>query len=358
MYKHISCTLDTSLFWETISAQEKLLLTLIKNKCINDNRGTNVEGPNVNSITSFIKAQLNSSVINDVKINVLELGKNKRPCLLVYCFTKNKNPLKSDKLLLINGHLDVVPATKWRTKGGAFVPHIDQEKIYGRGAFDMLGYVTSAAQAFVDTVNNGTLSNPTLLCFVPDEENAGLQGSKLLVQDPSFLDLIQPFNYVLGLFEGGGYQLRPGHFSCGIGERGPQIDTLTFPMSIKCIPVGSKRYSITIECGDGHGSMTDKTQNPIESFATLLKLMQWYYPDISVSNIVTSKSEISCPSCNTTPGSIRAELTSTHNLNENNIRLWTWYSLYGFSPHTVKITINSSQDLRLPQINKVDSNHF
>ncbi|MEM2634080.1 MAG: ArgE/DapE family deacylase, partial [Nitrososphaerales archaeon] len=97
--------------------------------------------------------------------------------------------------LHFNGHYDVVPAgLGWKTD--PFKPVIINNKIYGRGATDMKGGITSilimlkALKKF-KFIPNGTME----VAFVPDEEASGI-GTKYLVEEckvmPNFVIIAEP----------------------------------------------------------------------------------------------------------------------------------------------------------------------
>ena len=112
-------------------------------------------------------------------------------------FSKGKGPT-----IHFNGHYDVVPAGSGWTVD-PFKPTIKNGKIYGRGASDMKGGITTIiamAKAIVesDIEFNGTIE----LSFTPDEETGGQTGVGYIVEqgivkpdyaivaEPSGLDLI------------------------------------------------------------------------------------------------------------------------------------------------------------------------
>jgi succinyl-diaminopimelate desuccinylase len=83
--------------------------------------------------------------------------------------------------LLLNGHLDVVPAGEgWQHP--PFEAVYDGDRVYGRGTADMKGAVASmivAAQRIAQ--RRQALAGDLLLAFTADEETGGLNGVKFLL---------------------------------------------------------------------------------------------------------------------------------------------------------------------------------
>ena len=81
--------------------------------------------------------------------------------------------------LLFNGHLDTIPAYDM---ADAFVPRYEGNRLYGRGAVDMLGAVAAMAAVLIQCRRAGTaLRGDLLLTAVVGEEN-GSPGTYHLVQ--------------------------------------------------------------------------------------------------------------------------------------------------------------------------------
>lgn len=87
--------------------------------------------------------------------------------------------------LLLNGHMDVVPAgdpKQWEYP--PFSGEVKEGKILGRGATDMKGGLSSVIAAFVAVSEVAEeLSGKILLVAVPDEETGGLYGSSWLLEN-------------------------------------------------------------------------------------------------------------------------------------------------------------------------------
>jgi len=87
---------------------------------------------------------------------------------------------KSPKLLL-NGHIDVVPADEEQ-----YSPYIKNNNIYGRGAADMKAGVASYLLLFKEFAKKD-ISKPDLaLMIVSDEEIGGADGTRYLIEDKGY----------------------------------------------------------------------------------------------------------------------------------------------------------------------------
>jgi acetylornithine deacetylase len=79
--------------------------------------------------------------------------------------------------LLFESHMDTVPADDWPDR--AFVPHIEDGLLYGRGACDDKGSLAAMALALLDLLESGeTPPTPVLFLAAGDEEYAqtGIKG--------------------------------------------------------------------------------------------------------------------------------------------------------------------------------------
>ncbi len=72
--------------------------------------------------------------------------------------------------IILNGHIDVVPGVKEQ-----FNPYINDNKLYGRGAFDMKATLAVKILLFKELANK--LSHPLALQIVADEEISGKNGT-------------------------------------------------------------------------------------------------------------------------------------------------------------------------------------
>lgn len=92
-----------------------------------------------------------------------------KPSLLAY------NKLSSKYKVVLNAHLDVVPATP-----GQFKPSVKGNKLYGRGSSDMKA--AAAVEILVFKHLAKTLPYPIALQLVTDEEIGGFAGTKHQIQ--------------------------------------------------------------------------------------------------------------------------------------------------------------------------------
>jgi acetylornithine deacetylase/succinyl-diaminopimelate desuccinylase family protein len=112
---------------------------------------------------------------------------------------------KGGRRLIFNGHLDVVPAghlAQW--KYPPFQGKLEKGRIYGRGASDMKGGISSFLHAIstIDRSNIHLDQGAVILHLVSDEESHGhqgmgflthkraIQGDAVLVGEPTDLDLM------------------------------------------------------------------------------------------------------------------------------------------------------------------------
>ena len=98
------------------------------------------------------------------------------------------------KAILLESHMDVVPADASRWASDPFTPRIDDGKLFGRGSIDMKGIGVSQLYAFIMLHRQHVpLTRDVLLMFVPDEEVGGNLGATWMRQnhydelDPEFV---------------------------------------------------------------------------------------------------------------------------------------------------------------------------
>jgi succinyl-diaminopimelate desuccinylase len=91
------------------------------------------------------------------------------------------------KTLILNGHLDVVPAgdkSKWEVE--PFSGEIKGEYLHGRGASDMKAGSAGIIAAFKAASQMDALPGKLILMLVPDEETGGHLGSGWIVEEEDF----------------------------------------------------------------------------------------------------------------------------------------------------------------------------
>jgi succinyl-diaminopimelate desuccinylase len=92
-------------------------------------------------------------------------------------------PGKNRPVLIVNGHLDVVPVNAAAWSHDPFSPHIEDGKMYGRGTADMKGGIAAAICA-LDVLERAGVSPACDLVFhfVADEERGGRVGTQALLE--------------------------------------------------------------------------------------------------------------------------------------------------------------------------------
>ena len=142
-----------------------------------------------------------------------------------------KNSEKSP--IILSGHTDVVPvSTSWSTD--PFKATIKEDKLYGRGACDMKGFI-ACTLAYAPIFSKANLDRDIHFSFTFDEETA-CQGAPLLIEE------LKKRNINNGI--------------CVVGE----------PTNMKIIDAhkGCYEYTTYFEGLAGHGSAPDKGVNAVE----------------------------------------------------------------------------------------------
>ena len=164
--------------------------------------------------------------------------------------------------LCFAGHVDVVPPGKgWNSN--PFVPKIDGERIYARGAQDMKSGVAAFVQALKECKEfDGTLS----LLLTSDEEGDALYGTKAV------LEVLKE------------KKMLPG--CCVVAE--PTCEE-RFGDAIKIGRRGSINGVLTIRGKQGHAAYPEKAINPVHLFAPRLPKMAGYNLDSGDAHFAPSK---------------------------------------------------------------------
>lgn len=148
-----------SLYHDTL----QLLQEMIRNACVND--GTPDSGGEVRNAESLAKFFEGT----DVKVQRFE----PHPGRVSIAFTVEGSDPAAEPLTLL-GHTDVVPVdhTKWTV--APFGAEIRDEKIYGRGAVDMLFITATMAAVTREAAKRGTRGTLTMVGLADEEARAGL----------------------------------------------------------------------------------------------------------------------------------------------------------------------------------------
>ncbi len=132
-----------------------------------------------------------------------------RPNVIAWWQTGRTRHESGGRVLVLNGHLDVVPAGDARLwKYPPYSAHVENGKIFGRGASDMKSGIASMIGAAA-ALRRADIEIPGRICFqlVADEESAGTHGTGYLARE--------------GLLLGDGAIVgEPTSLMVGIGERG------------------------------------------------------------------------------------------------------------------------------------------
>ena len=87
-------------------------------------------------------------------------------------------------VLIVNGHLDVVPVNEAAWSTDPFDPHVSDGRLYGRGTADMKGGIAAAVCA-LETLERASVEPGCDIVFhlVADEERGGALGTKVLLDE-------------------------------------------------------------------------------------------------------------------------------------------------------------------------------
>ena len=143
----------------------------------------NPPGDNLSECASFIRDYFSEQGFS---ASIIEFEKG-WPVVIV------DNKKKSDKVVLLNGHYDVVPPgdrSKW--EHDPFSGKIFEDKVYGRGATDMKGGLAVIMQVFKEIADKVPYN--LIFTAVPDEETGGEKGTKYLAEkyNPTLVLISEP----------------------------------------------------------------------------------------------------------------------------------------------------------------------
>jgi len=186
-----------------------------------------ISGENNNSLINYC-----NEILNKLGATSFKTYDDEKKRVNLFATLKAKNPSKK-KSIIFSGHTDVVPVSKdWNTD--PFVATIKDEKVFGRGACDMKGFI-ACTLAYAPIFSKTNLDRDIHFSFTFDEETA-CQGAPLLINE------LKKKNMNSGI--------------CIVGE----------PTSMKIIDAhkGCYEYTTYFKGLAGHGSAPDKGINAVE----------------------------------------------------------------------------------------------
>ena len=186
-----------------------------------------ISGENNNSLINYC-----NEILNKLGATSFKTYDDEKKRVNLFATLKAKNPSKK-KPIIFSGHTDVVPVSKdWNTD--PFVATIKDEKVFGRGACDMKGFI-ACTLAYAPIFSKTNLDRDIHFSFTFDEETA-CQGAPLLIKE------LKKKSIDSGI--------------CIVGE----------PTSMKIIDAhkGCCEYTTYFKGLAGHGSAPDKGINAVE----------------------------------------------------------------------------------------------
>ena len=186
-----------------------------------------ISGENNNSLINYC-----NEILNKLGATSFKTYDDEKKRVNLFATLKAKNPSKK-KSIIFSGHTDVVPVSKdWNTD--PFVATIKDEKVFGRGACDMKGFI-ACTLAYAPIFSKTNLDRDIHFSFTFDEETA-CQGAPLLINE------LKKKSMDSGI--------------CIVGE----------PTSMKIIDAhkGCCEYTTYFKGLAGHGSAPDKGINAVE----------------------------------------------------------------------------------------------
>jgi succinyl-diaminopimelate desuccinylase len=236
--------------------------------------------------------------------------------------------------LCFAGHIDVVPAGEgWSYD--AFVPRIEEGRIFGRGAQDMKSGVSAFLAAVKDTNDfKGRLS----ILLTSDEEGEAKYGTVEMLRYLQNIDLLPQY--------------------CIVAE--PTCDKI-FGDSIKVGRRGSINGKITIKGKQGHAAYPEKSINPIHQLAPILSSIagvdlddgdEYFAPSKLVITDIRAGMEVT----NVTPGELKMmfNVRNSTKTDIEKIRIFMETKLSGLD-HTLELSQSAkpfvtSHDSRLVKV--------
>jgi acetylornithine deacetylase/succinyl-diaminopimelate desuccinylase-like protein len=167
--------------------------------------------------------------------------------------------------LLVQGHLDVVPADPVLWSRDPFSGEITDGYVWGRGATDMKDFIAMVLTVLQIWAQDGRQPRRDIvLAFVADEEDTGVEGAEWLVNEhPSLFE-----GCGAAISESGGYSYHVTHAS-GAPVRLYPIGTAER---------GTNHMRLTATGRAGHGSRRNDENAVVKLIGTLDRLAQYEWP--------------------------------------------------------------------------------
>lgn len=154
-----------------VNEEVELTQALIRNACVNDGREPVSEIPNVDLVLATLEG-------SGFDIEVYDAAPGRRSVVARLAGSDPAAPA-----LMFLGHTDVVPVTPERWRHDPFGGEVIDGELWGRGALDMLGHVSTMALAARDHARAGKHRGGDLVvAMVADEEALGSFGMGWLVE--------------------------------------------------------------------------------------------------------------------------------------------------------------------------------
>ena len=193
-----------------------------------------ISGENNNPLINYC-----DEILKNLGASSFKTFDNKKKRANLFATLKSKN--SNNKMpIILSGHTDVVPVSKdWSTD--PFKAIIKDDKLYGRGACDMKGFI-ACSLAYAPMFAESNLDRDIHFSFTFDEETA-CQGAPILIEELKKRDI--------------------KNCICIVGE----------PTNMKIVDAhkGCYEYTTYFEGLAGHGSEPDKGVNAVEYAVKFVK---------------------------------------------------------------------------------------
>ena len=193
-----------------------------------------ISGENNNPLINYC-----DEILKNLGASSFKTFDNKKKRANLFATLKSKN--SNNKMpIILSGHTDVVPVSKdWSTD--PFKAIIKDDKLYGRGACDMKGFI-ACSLAYAPMFAKSNLDRDIHFSFTFDEETA-CQGAPILIEELKKRDI--------------------KNCICIVGE----------PTNMKIVDAhkGCYEYTTYFEGLAGHGSEPDKGVNAVEYAVKFVK---------------------------------------------------------------------------------------